>query len=83
MLNGKGWFFLNEGQFKKAIESWRILLEDYSNFLESYLSIVEAQIKLDQNTAPAKEAFLRSKAKPQIYSDKEKKEFLEQMQSYE
>ncbi|MGQ3130878.1 MAG: alpha/beta hydrolase-fold protein [Flavobacteriales bacterium] len=78
-LNGKGWYFYNEGQFKKAIEAWELLLRSYPNFSEAYVYIIEAQIQLKENYAQTINRFEASLAKSNIYSDTEKDELRQEL----
>jgi len=78
ILNGKGWYFYNEGQFKKAVEAWELLIKTYPNFSEAYLYIIDAQIQLNENYSQTTERFEKSLAKSNIYSDKEKDELMQE-----
>lgn len=81
ILNGKGWFFYNEGQFEKAIESWEILMKSYPNFSEGYLYIIDAQIQLKKDFSQTVERFKASLAKSNIYSEKEKDELMHELKN--
>jgi predicted alpha/beta superfamily hydrolase len=76
VLNGKGWFFNNEGQYEKAIESWELLMKSYPNFSEGYLSIIDAQIQLKKDYSQTVERFKSSLNKSTIYSEKEKEQLM-------
>lgn len=76
VLNGKGWFFNNEGQFEKAIEAWELLMKSYPNFSEGYLSIIDAQIQLKKDYTQTVERFKTSLNKSTIYSEKEKEQLM-------
>lgn len=79
ILNGKGWFFYNEEEYEKAIESWEILLSTYPNFTEGYLYIMDAQIQLKQDTSQTIERFKNSLVKSGIYSEAEKQELMQEL----
>lgn len=79
ILNGKGWYFYNEGQFEKAIEAWELLVKSYPNFSEAYLYIIDAQIQLEDNYSQTENRFKISLSKSDIYSDKEKDELLQEL----
>lgn len=83
ILNGKGWYFYNEGQFEKAIEAWEILMKSYSNFSEGYLYILDAQIQLKRkNDYPDTiERFNASLASSNFYSEKEKDELMQELEN--
>jgi enterochelin esterase-like enzyme len=81
ILNGKGWYFYNEGQFDKAIEAWEILLRSYPNFAEAYLYILDAQIQLKQDYSGTLTKFNRCLATSQMYSPQEKQELLEELKN--
>lgn len=76
ILNGKGWQFYIEGQFEKAIAAWEILLNDYPNFAEAYLSILDAQMQLKIDFSQTIEKFKASLATSGMYTEKEKNELL-------
>lgn len=83
-LNGKGWYFYNEGALQLAIEAWQQLLVYYPNFAEAHLYILDAQQKLKLDTAKTEQLFLSSYANSAFYTAEEKSELLaefEQMQS--
>lgn len=81
ILNGKGWFFYNEGQFEKAIEAWEILIKSYPNFSEAYLYIIDAQIQIHKDYSLTVNRFKDSLSKSNIYSEKEKDELLEEFEN--
>lgn len=83
VLNGKGWFFYNEGQYEKSIESWEILMKSYPNFSEGYLYIIDAQIQLKQGISQTIERFTSSLSNSKIYSEKEKKKLMQELEKYE
>ncbi len=72
ILNGKGWYFFNESKFEKAIMVWEKLLEDYPNFSEGYLAIIQAQSKLNQDNTNTIEAFKKNLENSDFYSESEK-----------
>lgn len=76
ILNGKGWTFFNEGAFEHAINTWKLLLNNYPNFSEAYLYILEAEIALKDNHNLTIEAFHQSLKNSKLYSDAEKQELL-------
>ncbi len=83
ILNGKGWYFYNEGQFEKAIEAWEILMKSYPNFSEGYLYILEAQIQLKRKNdySDTIERFNVSLASSNFYSEKEKDELMQELEN--
>jgi predicted alpha/beta superfamily hydrolase len=82
-LNGKGWYFYNEGQFEKAIEAWKILIKSYPNFSEGYLYILDAQIKLKRKNDYSEtiERFNASLASSNFYSEIEKNELIQELEN--
>lgn len=76
ILNGKGWTFFNEGAFENAVKTWKLLLNNYPNFSEAYLYMLEAEIALKSNHNPTIEAFHLSLENSKLYSDAEKQELL-------
>ncbi len=74
ILNGKGWYFYSENQYEKAIEAWQLLLEDYPNFSEAYLYIIDAQIQLNQPFTDTIKEFENSLKASTFYSAEEKSE---------
>lgn len=76
ILNGKGWFFYNLGQFDKAAEAWEILVDRYPNFSEAYLYIIDAKISDNKDASQARKLFLESVKTSNLYSDSEKIELM-------
>lgn len=74
ILNGKGWYFYNEKQYNKAIQAWKILIDSYPNFSETYLYIIKAQIQLRQGYSETVKEFNKSLVNSEFYTEKEKKE---------
>jgi predicted alpha/beta superfamily hydrolase len=74
ILNGKGWYFYNEKQYDKAIQAWKILIDNYPNFSEAYLYIIKAQIELKENYSETVKEFNKSLANSEFYKEKEKKD---------
>ncbi len=83
ILNGKGWFFYNEKEYKKAIEAWQILLKSYPNFSEGYLYIADAQMQLKQDFSQSLEQFKHSFNESTIYSEEERNELLKELELME
>lgn len=83
ILNGKGWYFYNEGQFEKAIEAWEILMKSYPNFSEGYLYILDAQIQLKRENSYSEtiERFNASSDRSNFYSEKEKAELMQELEN--
>lgn len=81
ILNGKGWYFYGEKEYDKAIEAWRLLLNSYPNLSEGYLYIIDAQVQLQQDASKTIEEFNRSLARSEIYTDQEKKELIQELES--
>lgn len=80
VLNGKGWYYYNEGQYDKAIQAWEILMDVYPNFSEGYLYIIDAQIHLKHDYNKTIKKFTKSLSYSEFYSEKEKKELELEMQ---
>lgn len=76
VLNEKGQSFYDEKEYIKAIEAWEILMMYYPGFSEGYLTILDAQIQLNQEHSQTIEKFNTSLNKSNIYSKKEKAELL-------
>ena len=76
ILNGKGWEYFNNSEYDKAIEAWNILLDNYPNFSEAYLGIIEARMHLSENISALAVKFKKSLANSSVYSEAEKSEFL-------
>lgn len=74
ILNGKGWYFYNEKQYDKAIQAWKILIDTYPNFSETYLNIIKAKILLKQDYSETIKEFTSSLANSEFYKEKEKKD---------
>ncbi|KUJ53360.1 hypothetical protein [Chryseobacterium sp. JAH] len=74
ILNGKGWYFYNEKQYNKAIEAWKILLQTYPNFSETYLNIIKAQIQLKQSYSETIKEFKKLQLSSEFYTEEEKKQ---------
>lgn len=81
ILNGKGWFFYNEGHLEKAIEAWEILIKSYPNFSEAFLYIIDSQIQLKKDYSKTIDRFKKSLNTTTIYSEKEKNELLEELEN--
>ncbi|WP_138434608.1 alpha/beta hydrolase-fold protein [Winogradskyella algicola] len=81
ILNGKGWFFYNNNDYKNAIEAWELLLLSYPNFSEGYLYIMDAQMVLNQDITDTIERFNASLANSQFYSEKEKNDLIKELES--
>lgn len=81
ILNGKGWYFYNEGQFERAIDAWEILVKSYPNFSEAYLYILDTQMQLERKNdySDTIERFNASLASSNFYSDKERDELLQEL----
>lgn len=80
ILNGKGWHFFNDGDYEKAIESWELLIKYYPNFAQAYLYVLEAQKELKLSTQETATRFKKSLENTEIYTDKEKEEFLKKLE---
>ena len=82
-LNGKGWFFYGEGQYDNAIKAWEALLKSYPNFSEGYLYILDAQkqLKMTKNYSDTIDRFNASIASSNFYSEKEKDELRQELES--
>lgn len=81
VLNGKGWFFYNEGKFEKAIEAWRLLLKTYPNFSETYLYIIDAQIQLKKDYSQTATEFKKSISKSKFYTEQEKVDLIKEFEN--
>lgn len=82
ILNGKGWYFYNEGLYEKSIEAWEILLKSYPNFSEAYLYLLEAQkkLKLEKKYSETIARFTTSIQNSNFYSETEKTELKQELQ---
>lgn len=81
ILNGKGWYFYNKKDYENAIEAWEVLMMSYPNFSEGYLYIVGAKILLNEDITKTIERFNKSLAKSELYSEKEKKDLIKELES--
>jgi predicted alpha/beta superfamily hydrolase len=72
ILNGKGWYFYNKGNYKKAIEAWEILLENYPDLSEFYLYIIDAQKQLNLDISTNVGEFEKNLESSKIYTEDEK-----------
>lgn len=79
VLNGKGWYFYNEGQYQNAIEAWELLMKSYPNYSEGYLFILAAQIQLKEDYSKTVEKLKVSLMSSEIYSEEEKNEIMEEL----
>lgn len=82
-LNGKGWYFFNEGLYEKAISAWEIMLGEYPNYSEGYLYIIYAQQELKQDITGTLQKLKESLKRTAFYSDEEIKEILEEIETIE
>lgn len=82
-LNGKGWYFFNEGLYEKAISAWEIMLEEYPNYSEGYLYIIYAQQELKHDITVTLEKLKENLKSTAFYSDEEIKEILEEIETIE
>ena len=79
-LNGKGWEFFGEKKYAKAIEIWKVLLEQYPNLAEFYLYIASAQKELNQSYDDTLAKFLKHLKVSNVYSADEKAELLVELE---
>jgi len=79
VLNGKGWYFYNKGEFEKAIAAWEILMKSYPNFSEGYLYIMDAQIQLKSDYSETVKRFSASLNSSTFYTEAEKEELLQEL----
>lgn len=70
-LNGKGWLFYNEKQYLPAIEAWEKMMQEYPDFSEGYLYIINARIELKQNYAATLQLLKNSLETTEFYSAEE------------
>ncbi len=82
-LNGKGWYFFNEGAYQKAIDAWEILLEAYPNFSEGYLYILYAQQELGLTITSTLAQLKKSLASTTFYSAAELQEIWDEINEIE
>lgn len=78
-LNGRGWHHFGLGNFEAAIKAWKILLQEYPEFSEGYLYIIDAQKELKQSYTSTIADFKKSLAASSFYTPKEKKELLKEL----
>lgn len=76
VLNGKGWFFFSEGDFKNAIRAWEITLNYYPGFSEIFLNIANAQKELAEDFSGSLQQLRESLKTTRFYSDTELLELL-------
>lgn len=81
-LNGKGWYFFNEKDYKKAIEAWEIMLESYPNFSEIYLYIIKAKKELNQDYSESLKMFHKSLVNSEFYTFEQKEELKNELNSF-
>jgi enterochelin esterase-like enzyme len=79
ILNGKGWYFFNEGKYGKAIRAWEILLEKYPNFSEAYLYIITAERELNLDSTNTIKKLRKSLKNSDFYTEDEKMEVLDEL----
>lgn len=80
-LNGKGWQYYGQKEYRKAIKAWQELLEDYPNFSEGYLSIAKAESMLKKPVNPTINMFKKSLKDSSFYSVKQKEYLLIESES--
>ncbi|MCG1036864.1 alpha/beta hydrolase-fold protein [Polaribacter sargassicola] len=80
VLNGKGWEFYNDKEYKKAITIWEILMDEYPSFSEGLLNIMWAKEELKLNTEDIKIRLMNSLKNSEFYSEAEKKEILKEIE---
>lgn len=78
-LNGRGWHHFGLGNFEAAIKAWQILLQQYPEFSEAYLYIIDAQKELKLPYTNTVADFKKSLAASTFYTPKEKKELLKEL----
>lgn len=76
ILNGKGWHHYGKEEYHKAIEAWRVMLENYPNFTEGYLYILESQIILGEDVEETVKSFQKSLNSSTLFNEAEKMELL-------
>lgn len=76
ILNGKGWYFYNLGQFAEAARAWELLIDRYPNFSEAYLYAIDVKNILKQDATTEKARFLKSIAESELYTAEEKRELM-------
>ncbi|MFZ6051221.1 alpha/beta hydrolase-fold protein [Halocola ammonii] len=80
VLNGKGWYFYNEGEFDLAIAAWRELLRAYPSFSEGYLYIFYAEQEMERDTQKTISDLKASLKVSKFYSEAEKQEILAEVE---
>ena len=80
VLNGKGWYFYNEGEFDLAIAAWREMLSAYPSFSEGYLYIFYAEQEMEKNTDKTVSDLKASLQVSRFYSEAEKLEILAEVE---
>lgn len=81
ILNGKGWYFYNEGEFELAISAWQEMLRCYPNFSVGYLFISYAEQELGRNSEATIKSLRASLKTSEIYSDEEKAELMNELEN--
>jgi predicted alpha/beta superfamily hydrolase len=79
ILNGKGWFFYNDGKYELAIRAWEEMLKAYPKCSDAVLNMAFAQKELNQDTAIMLALFKKSLATDAFYTLEEKEEILEEV----
>jgi len=70
-LNGKGWSFYNEKEYLSAIKAWKKMVQEYPNFSEGYLHIIQAQKDLKQDYSETLKQLKNSLQTTEFYSKEE------------
>ncbi len=81
LLNGKAWEHFNNAEYDKAIDAWNLLLENYPNFSETYLYIMESKLNLSQDVSAIASEFKRNLSSSCVYTEAEKSELLDEFDS--
>jgi predicted alpha/beta superfamily hydrolase len=82
-LNGKGWYFFNEGEYKKAIQAWEKMMEFYPNFSEGYLYMIYALKELKQDYSSVYKKLEQGLTTTRFYTEDELKDLKAEIKELE
>lgn len=74
ILNGKGWFFFNQGAYEAAETVWERTLEVYPGFLDIYLHIMQARYETHRDYDDVLHRLQQALPGSEMYSEQEKEE---------
>ncbi len=80
ILNGKASEYFNNAEYAKAIDAWNLLLENYPNFSEAYLYIIESKLNLAEDVSAVAVTLKKSLEGSCVYTEAEKSELLAELE---